>query len=232
TLPPSALSRLAVHLGAAATTTATTADGGHPARRRVVGFVALSALDHLVQAGVDALKPQLARERSRAAAIDALAASLRAAFEAFSAADPVLVATLARFVAAALRTAEAPAALLAPAHIGAAWAAVHVTAIAYGLALPSAADAWFAALGQTVAGVLRPRHAQALSQRLAEAVAALNLEDPAAEAAVLAAAAPYQKALDKECAKLGAVEARLAETTRRTSIGQHNNNDAMDIDDE
>ncbi|KAJ2572001.1 hypothetical protein GGH95_004136, partial [Coemansia sp. RSA 1836] len=61
----------------------------------------------------------------------------------------------------------------------------------------------------TVAGVLRPRHAHALSQRLADATASAPA---AAAAAALAAVAPYQRALDKERAKLGAVEARLAET--------------------
>ncbi|KAJ2581110.1 cohesin complex subunit, partial [Coemansia sp. RSA 1836] len=135
TLPPAHFPRLAAQTGAWRGTTA-------PAARRRVGFVALSAVDHIVQAAADALRPQLARERTRPAAVDALAASLRAAFEAPAqppADAAVNAATLARFVAAALRTAEAPAAALAPAPVGAAWAAAHVSAIAYGLALAAAA---------------------------------------------------------------------------------------------
>ncbi|KAJ2744071.1 cohesin complex subunit [Coemansia sp. BCRC 34301] len=192
TLRPAALSQLARLTGAAGPDRRS-ADA--PVRRRV-GFVALSVIDHIVQAGVDALKPQLVREHTRAAAIEALAASLRASFEA-QPFDAVNVATLARFVAQALRTAEAPAATLAPAAVGAAWATAHAQAIAFGLAL-SEPEPWFAAMSLTVAGVLRPRHALALSQRLAEADTVAVL--------------PYQRSLDKVCAKLGAVEARLAET--------------------
>ncbi|KAJ2333405.1 hypothetical protein GGI00_002346, partial [Coemansia sp. RSA 2681] len=226
TLPPAHFPRLAAQTGAWRRGTPA------PAARRRVGFVALSAVDHIVQAAADALRPQLARERSRPAAVDALAASLRAAFEAPGqppADAAVNAATLARFVAAALRTAESPAAALAPAPVGAAWAAAHVSAIAYGLALAGGgADddddsgaawnarvaPWFVALSQTVAGVLRPRHAHALSQRLADATAS------APAAAALAAVAPYQRALDKERAKLGAVEARLAETRAAAQAAQ------------
>ncbi|KAJ2031508.1 cohesin complex subunit, partial [Coemansia sp. S3946] len=199
TLAPSALPRLAALTGLAGMERRSDT----PVRRRV-GFVALSAVDHIVQAGVDALKPHIMRERTRVAAIDALAASLRAAFEVDG--DAVNVATLARFVGAALRTAGDMA--LAPAPVGAAWAAAHALAIPYGLAAgdwDTRVAPWFVALSQTVAGVLRPRHAHALGLKLAEAVAALD------ERAVVAVAA-YQKALAKESAKLGAVEARLAET--------------------
>ncbi|KAJ2865911.1 cohesin complex subunit [Coemansia aciculifera] len=199
TLPPSALPRLAALTGLAAME-----PRSDPPVRRRVGFVALSAVDHIVQAAVDALKPHIMRERTRALAIDALAASLRAAFEVDG--DAVNVATLARFVGAALRTAGDMA--LAPAPVGAAWAAAHALAIPYGLAAgdwETRVAPWFVALSQTVAGVLRPRHAHALGLRLAEAVGALD------ERAAVAVAA-YQKALDKESAKVGAVEARLAQT--------------------
>ncbi|KAJ2685294.1 cohesin complex subunit [Coemansia spiralis] len=203
TLLPSALSRLAVFTGLAGMERRSET----PVRRRV-GFVALSAVDHIIQAGVDALKPQIAKERTRGQAIEALGASLRSAFEMDG--DAVNVATLARFVGSALRTAGDLT--LAPAPVGAAWAAAHALAIPYGLASgdwESRVTPWFVALSQTVSGVLRPRHASVLSQKLAELVGA----DEKARMAVAA----YQKALDKECAKLGAVEARLAET--RAGLG-------------
>ncbi|KAJ2058992.1 cohesin complex subunit [Coemansia sp. S146] len=232
TLPPSALPRLAALTGLVAMEPRSDT----PVRRRV-GFVALSAVDHIVQAAVDALKPHIVRERTRAAAIDALAASLRAAFEVDG--DAVNVATLARFVGAALRTAGDMA--LAPAPVGAAWAAAHALAIPYGLAAgdwETRVAPWFVALSQTVAGVLRPRHAHALRLRLAEAVGALD------ERAAVAVAA-YQKALDRESAKLGAVEARLAETraalsppvsplpvASRSSRSMIRSDDDMEVDDD
>ncbi|KAJ2763853.1 hypothetical protein GGI18_006577, partial [Coemansia linderi] len=90
TLLPSALSRLAAFTGLAGMERRSET----PVRRRV-GFVALSAVDHIIQAGVDALKPQIAKERTRGQAIEALGASLRSAFEMDG--DAVNVATLARF---------------------------------------------------------------------------------------------------------------------------------------
>ncbi|KAJ2785818.1 cohesin complex subunit [Coemansia interrupta] len=191
------------------------------AARRKVGFVALSAFDHLVQAAVDALRPQLAHAATRDSALAAYMAALRASHERNAAqpagtaralADGVNVATLARFVGSAVRSAFGEpadmarhAAALAPAVVGAAWGAQHELAIAYGLAAetPDAA-AWFGALAQTVAGVLRPRHADVLSRALAR-----GLEEGSAEQAL--AAAVYQRALEKETAKLGAVQARMAE---------------------
>ncbi|KAJ2374394.1 cohesin complex subunit, partial [Coemansia sp. RSA 2611] len=112
TLLPSALSRLAAFTGLAGMERRSET----PVRRRV-GFVALSAVDHIIQAGVDALKPQIAKERTRGQAIEALGASLRSAFEMDG--DAVNVATLARFVGSALRTAGDLT--LAPAPVGAAW---------------------------------------------------------------------------------------------------------------
>ncbi|KAJ2814360.1 hypothetical protein GGI24_006413, partial [Coemansia furcata] len=170
TLPPAALSHLAALTGRAGIEQR---QQQQQQQRRRVGFVALSAVDHIVQAGVDSIKPLIARERTRGAAVEALAGCLRAAFEAGG--DAVNVATLARFVGAALRSAgdaAAPASALAPAPVGAAWAAAHAVAIPYGLAAgdwDTRVAPWFAALSQTVAGVLRPRHAHALSLRLADA---------------------------------------------------------------
>ncbi|KAJ2562856.1 cohesin complex subunit [Coemansia sp. RSA 1822] len=194
----------------------------HTQGPRRVGFVALSAFDHVIQAGVDALRPLLASPSHRDRAVTACMASLRASFAESvhtesSGADAVNVATLARFIGSALRMAAQPdgsreTGALAPAALGAAWAHAHEAAIDFGLALASddsesvwesRVAPWFAALAQTVAGVVRPRHAEALDARLKRGV-------ENAGAGADAAVAPYQRALDKELAKQDAIRARMA----------------------
>ncbi|KAJ1721152.1 cohesin complex subunit [Coemansia erecta] len=222
TVAPAGLALVAGRTGVAGLEAGEKARHQHQrAAKRKVGFVALSAFDHLVQAAVDALRPQLVHAATRDAALAAYMAALRASHKRNAAqpagtaralADGVNVATLARFVGSAMRAAfgEAAdagrhAAALAPAAVGGAWVAQHEQAIAYGLAgeTPDAA-AWFTALAQTVAGVLRPRHADVLCKALAR-----SLQQASAEHAQ--AAAVYQRALEKETAKLGAVQARMAE---------------------
>ncbi|KAJ2715697.1 cohesin complex subunit [Coemansia spiralis] len=197
--------------------------------RRKVGFVPLSAFDHIVQAAVDALKPQLElsaqRDRAAAAYMAAMRASLDQNAEAAGSpqADAVNVATLARFVGSALRATGAASTAaagrrggvqLAPAAVGAAWAQCHAQALDAVLPDGASCDAlwearggpWFVALAQTVHGVLRPRHAETLDAHLRRCC------DRAADPdAARAAAGPYQRALDKELAKLGAIRARMAE---------------------
>ncbi|KAJ2157035.1 cohesin complex subunit [Coemansia sp. RSA 552] len=205
---------------------------GAPAQphTRKVGFVALSAYDHIVQAGVDALKPMLLLHASRPRATAAFVAALRASYDRYlaGAGDAVNIATLARFITTALRTAAQPSSAsrassaLAPPPIGAAWTESHQLMIDSGLALGegngSDGDSdpwdtrvapWFAALAHTVTGVIRPRHAETLDAHLRRALDALPADRRLAEAAV----APYQRALDKELDKLGAIKARMAEAT-------------------
>ncbi|KAJ1960222.1 cohesin complex subunit [Dipsacomyces acuminosporus] len=284
------------------------------APKRKAGFVSLSAFDHIVQAAVDGLKPGLVLQSTRDAVMDAYMKAMQASFEMYLApasrtapqTDPVNVATLARFIASALKTAfaqqpNAPATpargrrggadgsalVLAPAVIGGAWAKHHLRAVDYGLShvIPApllaedravatnvldddgevagdgqgdaeisheAASAeewetraapWFAALSQTVSGVLRPRHAETLNEHLEGLLKRLALSKPSISASnedggegegegegdggeadelskrppaedaehALAAIAPYQRALDKELARLGAIKARMAE---------------------
>ncbi|KAJ2823540.1 cohesin complex subunit [Coemansia erecta] len=230
----SALARLTGRVGA---------DTHPPQGPRRVGFVALSAFDHVVQAAVDALKPMLNVPALRERAVAAYMESLRAAYaesvgaepiEADAAesvstkpteADAVNVATLGRFIGTALRTAAQPElgrdmGALAPAALGALWTQAHETAIDFGLSLAppgamesSEADAqwesrvspWFAALAQTVAGVVRPRHAETLDAKLKHGV------EQTGSAAAETAVAPYQRALDRELAKLDAIRARMAD---------------------
>ncbi|KAJ2090309.1 cohesin complex subunit [Coemansia sp. RSA 986] len=254
------------------------------ASKRKVGFVALSAFDHIVQAAVDSLKPMLVLQNTRDMAMDVYMSALRLSLEKSSAgeesplrfvADTVNTGTLARFVGSALRSAfsqhNAPAVTpargrrgaagdgagftLAPAVVGTAWVQHHLKAIDYGLLRvvdaavlgesnnilddddddddddsaaavtdrePSSAEEWetqaapwFAALAQTVTGVLRPRHAEVLGKRIAERFAKLGVSPDSERAgdadAVVAAVAPYQRALDRELAKLDAINARMAE---------------------
>ncbi|KAJ2789397.1 hypothetical protein H4R20_007190, partial [Coemansia guatemalensis] len=241
------------------------------ASKRKVGFVALSAFDHIVQSAVDALKPMLVLQSTRERAMDAYVVAMRAAFDKYldgsdtsqllPPTDPVNVATLARFVGSALRSAFSQASsaqshatpsragaqfALAPAVVGAAWTKCHLQAIDFGLArvVPNALLAagsdpqsddemtdvaarepvddaewetrvgpWFVALAQTVSGVIRPRHAETLDAHLKHCANKLGFGDanssaPDADAA-RAAIAPYQRALDKELAKLGAIKARM-----------------------
>ncbi|KAJ1779992.1 cohesin complex subunit [Coemansia sp. RSA 2523] len=194
----------------------------HTQGPRRVGFVALSAFDHVIQAGVDALRPLLAspshRDRAVSACMDSLRASFAESVPVESAeSDAVNVATLARFIGSALRMAAQPdgsreTGALAPAALGAAWAHAHEAAIDFGLALASddsesawesRVAPWFAALAQTVAGVVRPRHAEALDARLKRGV-------ENAGAGADAAVASYQRALDRELAKQDAIRARMA----------------------
>ncbi|KAJ2368238.1 cohesin complex subunit [Coemansia sp. RSA 2610] len=238
TVPIAWLGDLAAHTGLAGLEQR----GAERGRRQRAGFVALSAFDHIVQAAVDAAKPQLAAAATRERGVSALVGALRAAYARHAG---VNVATLARFVSAALRTGAEPQtrgrrgeALLAPAALGAAWAQAHEQAIEYGLAqaVPEFAGAdvgaglavergavaddawearaapWFAALAQTVAGVVRPRHAEALDAHLARCCEMLGLRDGSDDAeAAAAAVAPYQRALDRELAKRDAIRARMAD---------------------
>ncbi|KAJ1789241.1 hypothetical protein LPJ59_005382, partial [Coemansia sp. RSA 2399] len=244
--------------------------------KRKIGFVALSAFDHIVQAAVDSLKPMVVVQNTRDMAMDAYMSAMRASLEQNSAesqlravADTVNTGTLARFVGSALRAAFSPASsaaiattpargrrgagdsgaafALAPAVVGAAWTQHHLKAIDYGLSRvveasvleddsgnildddvvvadrePSSPEAWetqaapwFAALAQTVTGVLRPRHAEVLDKRISERSARLcgtSRDERSGDADAMAAAlAPYQRALDKELAKLDAINARMAQ---------------------
>ncbi|KAI8322789.1 hypothetical protein GQ54DRAFT_130939 [Martensiomyces pterosporus] len=275
------------------------------APKRKVGFVPLSAFDHIVQAAIDNLKPRLVLQTTRNAVMDAYMAAMRASFEKYLSpnshieppSDAVNVATLARFIVSALRTAfaqqtnvpatpgrarrggaDSTAFILAPAVVGGAWVKHHTEAISYGLSRavpeslvsdrhtvsmnilgddgdvvddkqdedpvsrdPASAEEWetrvapwFVALSQTVSGVLRPRHAETLNQHLERLLSKLSLirsrssdggdendddddnrnagMQPAEDAEhALAAIAPYQRALDKELSKLGAIKARMAE---------------------
>ncbi|KAJ2083036.1 cohesin complex subunit [Coemansia sp. RSA 988] len=244
------------------------------APKRKVGFVALSAFDHIVQSAVDALRPMVVLQSTRERAMEAYVAAMRASFDKhldssegtklLPPTDPVNVATLARFVGTALRSAFSQTSsaqplvtpsrtgaqfTLAPAVVGAAWTKCHLQAIDFGLArvVPNAllaasndtlsedemTDAagrepvedsewdrrvgpWFVALAQTVSGVIRPRHAETLNEHLKHCANKLgfgevNSSFPDADAA-RAAIAPYQRALDKELAKLGAIKARMAES--------------------
>ncbi|KAJ2454258.1 cohesin complex subunit [Coemansia sp. RSA 2336] len=252
--------------------------------RRKVGFVALSAFDHIVQAAVDVLKPQLMSQTTRDSTISAYMEALRASYTKYlspDSADPptdaVNVATLARFIGTALKTVMQPANVpatpatpargrrgaadgvqqLAPAVLGEAWAKSHISAIDYGLAqvVPDnvlslnvlgddgepldqeavqrdAAPAelweqkvmpWFVALSQTVAGVIRPRHAETLDAHMKRCAQRLGLSESEdmrmddAEAG-MAALAPYQRALDKELAKLDAIRARMAEAQQAADL--------------
>ncbi|KAJ1751569.1 cohesin complex subunit [Coemansia sp. RSA 1821] len=252
--------------------------------RRKVGFVALSAFDHIVQAAVDALKPQLMSHTTRDSAISTYMEALRASYAKYlspDSADPptdaVNVATLARFIGTALKTVVLPATVpatpatpargrrgaadgvqqLAPAVLGEAWAKSHIAAIDHGLAQvtpdnvlslnvldddgePLDQEAvqrdavpaelweqrvmpWFVALSQTVAGVIRPRHAETLDAHMKRCAQRLGLSESEgmrmddAEAG-MAAIAPYQRALDKELAKLDAIRARMAEAQQATDL--------------
>ncbi|KAJ2852311.1 cohesin complex subunit [Coemansia brasiliensis] len=252
--------------------------------RRKVGFVALSAFDHIVQAAVDALKPQLMLQTTRDNVISTYMEALRASYTKYlnpNSADPptdaVNVATLARFIGTALKTALLPATVpatpatpahgrrgaadgaqqLAPAVLGEAWAKSHLAAIDYGLAQVVPDNAlnlnvlddngepldqeavqrdtvpaelweqrvmpWFVALSQTVAGVIRPRHAETLDAHMKRCAQRLGLSESEsmrmedAEAG-MAAIASYQRALDKELAKLGAIRARMAEAQQATDV--------------
>ncbi|KAJ1729654.1 cohesin complex subunit, partial [Coemansia biformis] len=208
---------------------------GHEPRaapRRKVGFVPLSTFDHIVQAAVEALKPQLDVPAWRDRVVAAYMSAMRAAADQCAGAavggppvDAVNVGTLARFVGGALKATGAATAAgggggrrgevqLAPVAVGAAWAHCHAQALDAVLPDGAACDErwearagpWFVALAQTVHGVLRPRHAETLAAQLRE------LCERAADAdAARSAAAPYQRALDKELAKLGAIRARMAE---------------------
>ncbi|KAJ1989861.1 cohesin complex subunit [Coemansia umbellata] len=253
--------------------------------KRKVGFVALSAFDHIVQAAVDNLKPMIILQGTRDAAMSVYMTAMRMSFEQNISAQPSLglvadavnVGTLARFVVSALKTAfaqpsapvtpargrrgtgDGAAFTLAPAVVGAAWAQQHLKAIEYGFSRvidvsifeesnnlldenddiiesdaaevqvanrePASAETWetqaapwFAALSQTVSGVLRPRHAEILDKHVSQLAAKLGVssqtsEDRRAEDAESAVAAvlPYQRALDKELSKLDAIKARMAE---------------------
>ncbi|KAJ2398781.1 hypothetical protein GGI23_003038 [Coemansia sp. RSA 2559] len=244
--------------------------------KRKIGFVALSAFDHIVQAAVDSLKPMIVVQNTRDMAMDTYMSAMRASLEQNAAdsplravADTVNAGTLARFVGSALRAAFSPASsaaiattpargrraagdnaaafVLAPAVVGGAWTQHHLKAIDYGLSRvveasvfeddsnnildddvvvadrePSSpeewetqAAPWFAALAQTVAGVLRPRHAEVLDKRLSERAAKLcgaSRDERSGDADAMAAAlAPYRRALDKELAKLDAINARMAQ---------------------
>ncbi|KAJ2514506.1 cohesin complex subunit [Coemansia sp. RSA 1939] len=255
--------------------------GAKTAHKRKIGFVALSAFDHIVQAAVEALKPMIVLQSTRDMVMDVYMSALRMSLEKNTAgsdqsllssvADTVNTGTLARFVGSALRSAFSQTAIpatpargrrgagdaasfaLAPAVVGTAWTQHHLRAIDYGLSRvvgasavgessnildddlvddvdaaadrePSAADEWetqagpwFAALAQTVTGVLRPRHAEVLEKHVAArwsklGITAARAEDRAGDAeAAIAAVAPYQRALDKELAKLDAIKARMAE---------------------
>ncbi|KAJ1898812.1 cohesin complex subunit [Kickxella alabastrina] len=241
TVAPTALALVAAYTGIAGLEAA---ERQQPAgARRSAGFVALSAFDHLVQAAVDALRPQLLLQSSRAAAMDALLGAVAACDARSGAAGPVNVATLGRFVGAALRSAFAaqqPAApalartpgrgsdatTLAPPAIGLAWSQRLERAVAAKTGMAQMLDAegelrmeplaaaewapmaaWFAALAQTIHGVVRPRHAMALDAQIRR----LAGEAP------IAAVAPYQRALSRELAKAGAISARLEEA--RAGVG-------------
>ncbi|KAJ2707934.1 cohesin complex subunit [Coemansia sp. IMI 203386] len=129
--------------------------------KRKIGFVALSAFDHIVQAAVDALKPMLVLQSTRETAMSVYLAAMRACYERYAAADSasgslpvnsVNVGTLALFIGSALKTAfvgqpqvpatpgrggrhagDSGAVLLAPAVIGSAWTQCHERAISFGL---------------------------------------------------------------------------------------------------
>ncbi|KAJ2726328.1 cohesin complex subunit [Coemansia sp. Benny D115] len=239
------------------------------ASKRKVGFVALSAFDHIVQVAVDALKPELVRESTRGSVMQAYVAAMQAAYERYVAdpetIDAVNVGTLARFIGSALKNAFASSSgtntnmpatparggrggepsgfVLAPANVGAAWAGYHETAIDFILRRvapellsgdtsttnmldseaaeherePMSSEQWdklvapwFVALAQTVSGVLRPRHAERLDQHLQKRMSGTLGQEDAAFA--VAAVQPYQRALDKELAKMDAIRARMAET--------------------
>ncbi|KAJ1817900.1 cohesin complex subunit, partial [Coemansia sp. RSA 2598] len=257
------------------------------AAKRKIGFVALSAFDHIVQAAVDALKPMLVLQSTRESAMGVYLAAMRACYERYAAADDasgalpvnsVNVGTLSLFIGSALKTAfvghpqvpatparggrqagDSGAFLLAPAVVGSAWTRCHEQAISYGLGRvapnlfaeksgavhanmldedgdlideadgserdpvsaeqwESLVEPWFAALSKTVSGIVRPRHAEVLSRHLERCTKKLRIagveEGEAADDAeyALAAIAPYQRSLDKELAKLGAIQARMAET--------------------
>ncbi|KAI7824986.1 hypothetical protein BX661DRAFT_185064 [Kickxella alabastrina] len=241
TVAPAALALAAAYTGIAGLEAA---ERQQPAgARRSAGFVALSAFDHLVQAAVDALRPQLLLQSSRAAAMDAMLGAVAACDARSGAAAPVNVATLGRFVGAALRSAFAahqPAAptlartpgrgpdatALAPPAIGLAWSQRLERAVAAKTGMAQMLDAegelrteplaaaewapmaaWFAALAQTIHGVVRPRHAMALDAQIRRL----------AGDAPVAAVAPYQRALGRELAKAGAISARLEEA--RAGVG-------------
>ncbi|KAJ2634303.1 hypothetical protein GGF40_004285, partial [Coemansia sp. RSA 1286] len=82
----------------------------------------------------------------------------------------------------------------------------------------SLVEPWFAALSKTVSGIIRPRHAQVLNQYLEQCAKKLNIaatqDGTVADDSeyAMAAIGPYQRSLDKELAKLGAIQARMAET--------------------
>ncbi|KAJ2558037.1 cohesin complex subunit [Coemansia sp. RSA 1933] len=221
------------------------------ATKRKIGFVSLSAFDHIVQAAVDGLKPMIVLQGTRDMAMDMYMEAMRASLEknitagqvaTGVVADPVNTGTLARFIGTALRSAFAQGGIaaatpargrrgadgtafaLAPAVVGAAWTQHHLKAIDYGVSRVTKASGdeeegwetlaapWFAALAQTVGGVLRPRHAEVVAKRVAE----IGSSD--AETAI----APYQRALDKELAKLEAINARMAEV-RAADSGRRQN---------